>query len=255
MINEINKITQTRYGKMLYNKNDTLVGKSLEQYGEWCQLELEFLTPYIPYGGICVDIGAYIGTHTLFFAEAVGRDGLVVAFEPQQPMFQLLCGNVAMNDHLNVRAFNLALDELSGLVHITDIDYREANNFSAAATSRYAGYPIEARTLDDCSLPAMDLLKIDVEGFEPEVINSASVAIQTHQPFIYIEYQPEEQSQDIVQLIQAMNYDVYEHNISAFNPRNFKKCPRDIFQGLTLTNLFCVPKSKEMMLDLPLKPE
>ena len=28
MINEINKITQTRYGKMLYNKNDTLVGKS-----------------------------------------------------------------------------------------------------------------------------------------------------------------------------------------------------------------------------------
>jgi FkbM family methyltransferase len=255
MINEVNKIVQTRYGKMLYNKHDTTIGKSLEKYGEWCQLELEFLTPYIPYGGICVDVGAYIGTHTLFFAEAVGREGIVVAFEAQQPMFQLLCGNVALNHHLNVRAFNLALDETPGLVHINNIDYREPNHFGGAAISRYEGYPIEARTLDDCSLPAVDLLKIDVEGFEPEVINSAVVAIRMYQPFIYIEYQPMEQSQDLVPLIQALDYDVYEHDVTLFNPRNFKKCYEDMFQGLTMTNLFCVPKSKEMVIDLPLKPE
>ena len=255
MLKEINKLTQTRYGKMLYNRNDNLIGKSLERYGEWCQLEMEFLTPYIPCGGICVDIGAYIGTHTLFFADAVGPQGIVVAFEPQQPMFQLLCANASLNHHLNIRAFNIAIDETPGLVHISDIDYTQPNNFGGATTSRFEGYPIEARTLDDCSLPSVDLLKIDVEGFEPEVINSAMVAIRSYQPYIYIEYQPMEQSLDLVQLIQSLDYDVYAHDIPVANIKNFKKCQEDIFNNLVLTNLFCVPKSKEMMVDLPLKPE
>ncbi|MBF8263181.1 MAG: methyltransferase, FkbM family [Parachlamydiales bacterium] len=255
MNQKLNKMTNTRYGKMLYNQNDYFIGKSLEEYGEWAQAELEFLTPYIPVGGIIMDVGAYIGTHTLYFADAVGPNGIVIAIEPQQVMFQLLCANVALNNFLNVRAFNLAVDETAGLVQINEVDYRHSNNFGAVAVNRFEGYPVEARSLDDIAMPSLDLIKIDVEGLEPEVINGAAQAIRMHEPFVYMEYNPHDQSQDLVQLMQSMDYDVYQHISSAYNPRNFKKCNEDCFNGYTESNIFCVPKSKGLMIDLPLMPE
>jgi FkbM family methyltransferase len=256
MIDGVNKLTETRYGQMVYNANDEYIGKSLGLYGEWAQLEKEFLTPYIPYGGVCIDVGAYIGTSTLFFADSVGPEGIVIAFEPEQMMFQLLCANIALNNFLNVRVFNCAADAAPGMLKVTDLNYREPNNFAGANVREDNGYPIEARTLDDCAVPAVDLIKIDVEGWESNVVNGAVQTIQTHQPFIYAKYHPEEDSEDLVQLIQSFEYDVYEHNVAAYNPRNFKKASSDFLKNIKEVNLFCVPKSKELMIDeLPLMPE
>jgi FkbM family methyltransferase len=252
MNTEFNKIVDTRYGKMLINENDELIGKSLEQYGEWAQSEMAFLTPYIPYGGIVADVGAYIGTHTLFFADAVGPNGIVIAFEPQQIMFQLLSANVALNHYLNVRGFCFAVDQAPGLVQIPEVDYREPNNFGSSSISQFGGYPIEARTVDGCSFPALDLLKIDVEGYEPEVITGGSQTIMMHQPFIYVKYLPDLQSEDLVQLIESFDYDVYEHDAPGYNPNNFKKRSSDFLRDYSEKNLFCVPKSKGIMVDLPL---
>ena len=256
MQKELNKLIKTRYGQMVYNKNDELVGKSLEEYGEWMQAEMAFLMPYISSGGVCIDVGAYIGTHALFFANAVGSKGIVIAFEPEQIMYQLLSANISLNHYVNIRAFNCAVDETAGLVQITDMDYREPNNFAAASISRFAGYPIEARTIDDCSLPSVDLIKIDVSGWEPEAVMSASQTIRQHQPFIYARHLPFDQSTDLIQLIQSYDYDVYEHKVSGFNPKNFKKSSSDFLKDYEETNLFCVPKSKEIMVDeLTLLPE
>lgn len=255
MREELNVLTDTRYGKMLYNQNDSFIGKSLDLYGEWMQSEMEFLTPFVSFGGIVADVGAYIGTHTLFFSEAVGPKGIVVAFEPQQMMFQLLCANMAMNHILNVRAFNLAVDQSSGVVQIPDFDYRSSDHFGSAALNRFEGHPVEARTFDECAMPSLDLIKIDVEGSEAEVIHGAFQAIQIHQPFIYVEYQPLNQSEDLVSLLHSLDYDVYEHTASGFRPQNFKKSTDPFLAGYSETNLFCSPRSKGLMIDLPLKPE
>ena len=256
MQNVLNKLTKTRYGQMIYNKNDELIGRSLEEYGEWMQAEMAFLTPYIPEGGVCVDVGSYIGTHALFFADAVGPKGIVIAFEPEQIMYQLLSANIALNHHVNIRAFNCAVDETSGLVQITDMNYREPNNFAGATINRFVGYPVEARTIDDCSVPSVDLIKVDIGGCEPEAIMSAAQTIRMHQPYLYVRHLPFDQSSDLVQLIQSYDYDVYEHKVSGFNPKNFKKRTSDFLQDYEETNLFCVPKSKELMVDeLTLIPE
>ena len=252
----LNKITKTRYGQMIYNKNDEIIGRSLEEYGEWMQAEMSFLTPYIPVEGVCIDVGAYIGTHSLFFASAVGPKGIVIAFEPEQIMYQLLSANISMNHHVNIRAFNCAVDATQGLVQISDMDYRTPNNFAAATVSHFAGYPIEARTIDDCSVPVVHLIKIDVSGMEPEVINGAEQTLRMHQPFIYARHLPFEQSADLVQLIQSFDYDVYEHKVCGFNPKNLKKKMSRFLTDYEETNLFCVPKSKEMLIDeLSLLPE
>ena len=245
-----NQITNTRYGIMLYNIHDIAVGKTLELYGEWSQSEMDFLAPYILQGGCCIDIGANIGTHTLFFANAVGPSGRVVAFEPQHVLFQILCANVALNQHLNIYSFNEAIYDSRCVFNFPKIDYRQPHNFGCFHSIQSEGRQVQANVLDHYGFHSVDLIKIDVEGTEPEVIVGATKTIRQHQPFIYSEYHPTEHSQNLIQLIQGFDYDVYLHHANSFNPNNFKKAATDILNGYRETNIFCAPRSKNLSLDL-----
>ena len=64
----INHLTNTRYGIMLYPSTDQIIGQSLSLYGEWYQAEMDLLQAYIPENGFCIDVGANLGCHTLFFS-------------------------------------------------------------------------------------------------------------------------------------------------------------------------------------------
>jgi hypothetical protein len=61
---ELNKLTDTRYGKIPYNKHDSIIGRDLERYGEWYQAECDLLKKYIQPGWHCLDIGANIAVRT-----------------------------------------------------------------------------------------------------------------------------------------------------------------------------------------------
>ena len=92
-----NRSAECRYGTLLFNQNDRFIGKSLELYGEYSEGEIDLFRQVVQPGTIVLEIGANIGTHTLFFARQVGHDGLVIAFEPQRLVFQCLCANMALN--------------------------------------------------------------------------------------------------------------------------------------------------------------
>ena len=77
------KAAATRYGGMDYYADDYYIGASLEMYGEYSELEIDLLRRIIKPGWTVVDAGANIGALTLAFAEMVGTDGIVHAFEPQ----------------------------------------------------------------------------------------------------------------------------------------------------------------------------
>ncbi len=82
-----NVITETPDGTVLYNENDTYVGKSLKLYGQYQAEELKLFDKWVQEGDHVLDIGANIGTHTLWFAYRVGSAGWVSAFEPQRIIF------------------------------------------------------------------------------------------------------------------------------------------------------------------------
>lgn len=69
-----NQLADCRYGKMLFNRNDRYIGKSLSLYGEYSQAEIELFRQILKPGSLVVEVGANIGTHTLFFC-ALGRPG------------------------------------------------------------------------------------------------------------------------------------------------------------------------------------
>ena len=117
-----NRLKRCRYGLMLYNPNDRFVGRALDLYGEFSEGEVQLFRQTVKPGQMVLDVGAHIGTHTLFFARAVGSRGAVIAFEPQRLLFQTLCANMALNSITNVICRNNGVGEDSGIIRVPALD-------------------------------------------------------------------------------------------------------------------------------------
>lgn len=55
----------TRYGEMFVAASDNYVGRSLVEYGEWSQSEIDILEQLVQPGMVVLDVGANVGYHTL----------------------------------------------------------------------------------------------------------------------------------------------------------------------------------------------
>src|SRR2546428_7070432 len=115
-----------RYGRMMFFANDIgAVSQSLQTYGEWAENELGFMKVLIPRGATVVDVGAYIGTHTLAFAHFAGPDGRVISIEPQDESFALLKRNVAANRLTNVQLDHAAAADHAAALYTSPIPITE----------------------------------------------------------------------------------------------------------------------------------
>src|SRR6185369_1212467 len=91
---DIFSFASTRYGALRVINSDDIISKSLRLYGEWAQLEIEIVSSFLSPGQVVIDVGAYIGTHSLAFSKAVGTSGRVLAFEPREPIAAILQDNI-----------------------------------------------------------------------------------------------------------------------------------------------------------------
>ena len=152
---QFNILKPCKYGTMLFNKNDSYVGKSYENYGEWKEGEVVLFKQIIREGQIVLDVGANIGQNTLFFSQAVGITGEVHAFEPQRLFFQTLCANVALNSIVNVYAHQAAVGAATGSIRVPVASpWQEEANFAALALRDYqSGEEVPLASLDSLDLP------------------------------------------------------------------------------------------------------
>jgi hypothetical protein len=109
-------IKRCKHGLMAYSRNDTLIGRSLDSYGEWCEYEIELLQTVIKLGDVVIDVGANIGTHAVALAGLVGPTGHVFAYEPQPRLHRFLAANIALNEIDNVSAYQIAIGAQFGHV-------------------------------------------------------------------------------------------------------------------------------------------
>nr|WP_311732983.1 FkbM family methyltransferase [Sulfurisphaera ohwakuensis] len=116
---------------------------------------------------IFVDVGAYIGAYTL---RAAKHGAKVYSFEPNPYSFNLLLLNVKDNGFEDrVILYNVALGDRDGEISL-------ALNLDESHVS-IEGYKVKMRTLDSFNIRNVDLLKIDVEGFEKEVLLGSEVTL------------------------------------------------------------------------------
>lgn len=238
------KMYQTRDGPMLGLRGDAYVSRSLEVYGELCPQERRLLVQLVQPGMTVVEVGANIGAHTVGLARACAP-GALYAFEPQQRIFQLLCANLALNDIGNAVALPEAVGEADGEVVLPSIDYAKPGNFGGVsvrpATEGASARRVRVRTLDGLGLRSLGLLKVDVEGFEPQVLRGARETIMRCRPMLYVENDRPENQGEVIALMAGMGYRLYWHVPGLFDPDNFKGVREDVFGRLFSLNVLGLP--------------
>lgn len=236
-----NQLARSRYGMMLYNTNDTYIGRSLETYGEYSELETVIFDQIIQPGQLAIEVGANIGAHTLFLSQKVGSDGLVLAFEPQRIIYQMLCGNLALNSITNVFCWNTAVGAESGDLALPALDYSKENNFGGIELGQSLdGETVSVVTIDDLRLPRCDFIKIDVEGMEESVLRGAAETIKQFKPILYVECDRVEKEDSLIRYLDSLGYTLHWHQPALFNPNNYSGNDENIFGEIVSRNLLCI---------------
>ena len=246
-----NRLKQCRYGLMLYNPNDVVLGRSLDLYGEFSEGEAVLFLEAVKPGQLVLDIGANIGAHTLVFSKAVGAEGHVFAFEPPRLSFQTLFANMALNGITNAACHYKAVGEDIGSIRVPFLDPYVENNFGGLGLKgQQGGEPVEQISIDSLNLNQCHFMKIDVEGMECQVLKGAKETIGRHRPILYVENDREEHSEELIRLIASMNYRLYWHRMLVFNPDNFAANPDNVFSNMVSTNMMCVPDESPLDMSL-----
>lgn len=165
-----------------------------------------------------IEVGANNGNFTIEFAELVGDEGRVYAFEPQRIVFQQLCGNIFLNGLDNVYTFNAAVGHENGIVGVENVDYHQNGpvNFGDVhvVNDKHTQISIPLLTLDSIEFSKLSMIKIDVQGFEVYVIRGAIETIKQYRPFIFVEVEDDQLSKygfsehDLIKEIEQLNYTV-----------------------------------------------
>jgi FkbM family methyltransferase len=145
--------------------------------------------------GLALDVGAHIGNHTLWFAVVCGLT--VHAFEPIE--VKRLRLNVARNGIRKVKVHPFALGAQEGW----------ATAVGKGELAIGAG-TLPVRMLDNLKLVGVGLIKIDVEGMEPEVLAGGEKTIRRDRPAIFAEARKPEDHEAIAALLIPWGYRMVE---------------------------------------------
>jgi FkbM family methyltransferase len=171
-------------------------------------------------GATVVDIGAHIGQFTLLGARRAGPSGLVLSFEPNPENRARLKRNVERNRLANVRVLEYAVSDRGGraTLQIPEVEYPSAEGSLRAKGPVQKEYAIETRRLDDVlnelRIDRVDVMKVDVEGFEAEVFRGAAQMLRSSRPAILFEvndiYQREsEVSAPAIDVLRDLGYSLF----------------------------------------------
>lgn len=152
--------------------------------GERFMPERELVRRLLRPGMRAVDVGANIGYYLLLIESRIGPGGTVACFEPEPDNLRELERNVRANRLENVRLFPTAVGAEDGSVAM-----RTGIN-AAVAGAEGGDFSVPLVRLDTALDGPVDFVKIDVEGYEGQVLAGARRLLREHRPVLLVEIHP-----------------------------------------------------------------
>lgn len=183
-------LCQVKDGTFFHTRdNDQIVSDSIREGKAWEEWMHEYFKKYQDKDKVALDIGANIGAHTIYLSRYFKK---VYSFEPQKNIFNVLKKNVEINNVQNVSLFNNGLGDREETVHMQYYDENQMVNQGAIGinNSDTNGEEIIVKRLDDYNFQDVGFIKLDVEGYEYQVLLGGMKTIQKHKPIIIIELWP-----------------------------------------------------------------
>ena len=189
MTGSVPSIAFTAAGKRLtlrFASEQDHIARTIEATGGFYEAELlADIRSRLFFPECAVDVGAHVGNHTLYFSKILGLK--TIAFEPNPQTFALLAANIRENGVESLcRLRHAAVGAVAGRVRAVAAS---ADNSGMARVEADAGGDTPLVSLDEDLEHdvRIDVIKIDVEGWELDVLRGAARTIEKHRPLIYVE--------------------------------------------------------------------
>lgn len=140
-------------------------------------------------GSVVFDIGANIGFHSLMLSKLAGETGHVYAFEPNSENSRMILLGLEHNHVLNVTLLPVALSDQRGWEYFSS-HIGSNGGFVGRQLAALHGHGtiVPTFTLDEMSLPNVDLIKVDVEGAEYKALKGGELMLSRSRPAIVCEF-------------------------------------------------------------------
>lgn len=170
--------------------------------GDYDRNNLDFCLSVLKPGDHCLDIGANIGVYSVLFGRAVEATGSVHSFEPVSHLRDRLKANVLLNSLDNVEVYSFCLGREQGQLPMRQI---KVGSFRAGVSTLVANenvaelgqeafdtVQVAVRPLDqvieEAGITRLQLIKMDVEGFESQVLQGARKTFRELRPLLLMEH-------------------------------------------------------------------
>lgn len=216
---------------------------------------IEELRSYLNKGDFCIDIGAHTGDTTLPFSLAVGKEGAVLALEPNKYVFKILEENVRLNaDKNSIIPLMAAATDHDGEFEFEYSDAGFCNGGHHEGISKWKhghAFKLKIKGINLAQLlnnqyqdmlPKLKFIKTDTEGYDLSVIKSLLEIIKKYRPYLEIEIFKDTSSsyrEEMYQLISSLNYQIYKVN-SDIDLRGDKVESDDLIKWKHY-DIFCIP--------------
>jgi FkbM family methyltransferase len=195
---------------------DDLISNCINERGYWEAHLYHFYRQFIKPDYVIIDGGANIGFHSIQFAK-LANQGKVYCFEPQPLIFNVLSTNVLINGATDViKQFRLGLSNEEEELKMSPLN----EQFFSENCINYGGRgltnsdegeeEVQLTSIDNLNLSKLNMIKLDVQGFELKTLLGGKNTILTYHPIIFIEnYLNLEDDKKVIKLLEEWGYQIY----------------------------------------------
>ena len=197
---------------------DNGVELSLFETGTYEKGTIQLLHKFLKPGSAFLDIGANIGLMSSIASKIVGAEGKVLSVEANPKTIEILQHNLALNHAGNVSIFPFALGSEKGTATLFENWNVNRGGASLLSQDKQEGIDVPVEKLDDIfENDKIDLIKIDVEGFELEVLKGGIELLKKQLPVLIIEVSEQRENEagvspkEIADFVRSLgNYKLYK---------------------------------------------
>ena len=202
------------------NPNDPVVSGAIF-FNVYEKNETNFLKSICFEGMNVLDIGANIGFYTSIFSQFAGDKGIVIAIEPDKESYKYLLESINCFNYKNVLSFPIAASDTRKKLPLFISKENRGDNRLYATEQKRNSIMVDCLTIDELlkenEIRNLDLIKIDVQGYESKVLKGMSKIVRSSKKLILIsEFWPKgisqsgENPKEYLNMLRKMKFQLFE---------------------------------------------
>ncbi len=234
------------------NPNDPVVSGAIF-FNVYEKSESNFIKSICYEGMNILDIGANIGFYTALFSQSAGDDGMVIAIEPDKESYKYLSKSINSFYYKNVLSFRLAASDTKQKLPLFISTENRGDNRLYSTNQKRNSMIVDCITVDELlkenKIKNLDLIKIDVQGYEPKVLKGMIKIVKSSKELILLsEFWPKgiqeagEDPQEYLIMLRKMQFQLFElkknGSLVILKPGEDKKFIKK-YRGRRYTNIIC----------------